>query len=233
MNTYLKHQWAAIRRHPVLASVLAILCLVFAAFSFIIGFIQMVIVLVPVAAFTSFMLHRRTKKGADLGRAEAIAALSYIAIGAVLTFGLIQAVPYGHNHNAYVASTAGEMKWDSPETRTMVVNACYGCHSDQVTYPGYASVAPISWAVQSHIDEGRDKLNFSTFTTNSHGFNDVIEVIQEGSMPPSYYTAFGKHPEARLTDAQITKLVAGLSATMSMNNVSAHSAGRERGGDGD
>lgn len=232
MNTYLKHQWAAIRRHPILASVLAVLCLVFAVFSFLIGFIQMVVLLVPVAAFASFMLHRRTKKGADHGRAEAIAALSYIAMGAVLTFGLIQAVPYGHNHNPYVDSQAGEMKWDSPDTRTMVVNACYGCHSDQVKYPAYASVAPISWAVQSHIDEGKDRLNFSKFTSNPNRFHDVLEVIQNKSMPPSYYTAFGKHPEARLTDAQITKLVAGLKASLAMNGVSAQSGG-DRGGNGD
>ncbi len=192
----------------------------------------MVIVLIPVAAFASFMLHRRTKKGADHGRAEAIAALSYIAIGAVLTFGLIQAVPYGHNHNAYVASTAGEMKWDSPDTRTMVVNACYGCHSDQIKYPGYASVAPISWAVQSHIDEGRDKLNFSRFTSNSRRFHDVLEVIQNQSMPPSYYTQFGKHPEAKLTADERAKLIAGLKASLSLNGVSAQSE-REHGGDND
>lgn len=223
---------AIIRRHPVLASVLAVLCIVFAGFSFMIGFIQMVVLLLPVAVFAWVMLHRRQQKGADLGRAEVLATLSYLTIGAVLTFGLIQAVPYGHNHNTYVASTAGEMKWDSQETRTMVVNACYGCHSDQVKYPTYASIAPISWAVQSHIDEGRDKLNFSTFTTNSHGFREIAEVVQNGSMPPSYYTAFGKHPEARLTDAQITKLVAGLKASLALNNVSAQSGG-DHGGDGD
>lgn len=227
-----KSTWATIRRHPVLASVLAVLCLIFAGFSFYIGFIQMVILLIPVAVLVTLMLHRRSKKGADHGRAEAIAALSYIAIGAVLTFGLIQAVPYGHNHNAYVASTAGELKWDTPRTRELVVNACYGCHSDQIEYPSYASIAPISWAVQSHIDEGRDKLNFSTFTTNSHGFHEAVEVIQDGSMPPSYYTRFGKHPEARLSDKEMKELVAGLHATLTLNGVNSES-GRERGDDND
>lgn len=231
-SSFPKDLWAITRRHPVLASVLGVLCIIFAGFSFMIGFIQMVVLLLPVAVFAWVMLHRRQQKGADLGRAEVIATVSYLTIGAVLTFGLIQAVPYGHNHNPYVASTSGEMKWDSPDTRTMVVNACYGCHSDQVKYPAYASVAPISWAVQSHIDEGRDKLNFSTFTSNSHGFREIAEVVQNGSMPPSYYTAFGKHPEARLTDAQITKLVAGLKASLALNGVSAQS-GREHGGDND
>lgn len=231
-SSFPKNTWAIIRRHTVLAAVLAILCLVFAGFSFYIGFIQMVILPIPVAVFVTLMLHRRTKKGADHGRAETIAALSYIAIGAVLTFGLIQAVPYGRNHNAYVASRSGEMKWDSPRTRELTVNACYGCHSDQIEYPSYASIAPISWAVQSHIDEGRDKLNFSTFTTNSHGFDEVIEVIEDGSMPPGYYTAFGRHPEARLTDAEIKELLSGLHATLTLNGVNSES-GRERGDDND
>jgi hypothetical protein len=227
-----KNTWAILRRHTVLAAVLAILCLGFAGFSLYIGFIQMVILLIPVAVFVTLMLHRRTKKGADHGRAETIAALSYIAIGAVLTFGLIQAVPYGRNHNAYVASRSGEMKWDSPRTRELTVNACYGCHSDQIEYPSYASIAPISWAVQSHIDEGRDKLNFSRFTDTSRRFDDVIEVIQDGSMPPSYYTRFGKHPEANLSNAEIAELVAGLKASLALNGVSAQSE-REHGDDND
>jgi len=32
-------------------------------------------------------------------------------------------------------------------------------------------------------------------------------------MPPRYYTMFGKHPEAKLTDAEISELIAGLRAT--------------------
>lgn len=220
-----KDIWAAIRRHPVLASVLALLCLVFGVFSVLVGFAQMIVLLLPVAVFAWLLLQRRQRKSADQGRAEVIATLSYIAIGAVLTFVLIQAVPYGRNHNAYDPSTAGELKWDSPRTRELTVNACYGCHSNQVEYPTYASVAPISWAIQSHIDEGREKLNFSTFTTRSHGFDEAVEVIQDGSMPPGYYTAFGRHPEARLTDSEIQELVAGLKATLTLNGVREGSGG--------
>jgi Ca2+/Na+ antiporter len=223
-----KTTWAAVRRHPVLASVLAVLCLVFAGLSFLVGFIQMVVLLIPVAIFVLYMLHRRTKKGADDGPAETIAVLSYIAIGAVLTFVLIQAVPYGRNHNTYDPSTAGEMKWDTSRTRELTVNACYGCHSNQVEYPSYASVAPISWAVQSHIDEGRQKLNFSTFTSQSEGFDEVLEVIDDGSMPPGYYTAFGRHPEARLSDAEMVELVRGLHATLTANGVNSESGGNKK-----
>jgi hypothetical protein len=107
------------------------------------------------------------------------------------------------------------------------VRACYGCHSNEVDYPAYASVAPISWMVQRHVEEGRDELNFSTFDVSTHGADDAVETILDGSMPPSYYTRFGLHPEAKLTDAEIQELVAGLRATFAASGVT--SEGKERG----
>ena len=80
-------------------------------------------------------------------------------------------------------------------------------------YPAYASVAPISWTVQSHVDEGIDKVNYQEWNLRQREAEETIEVIREGSMPPSYYTMFGMHPEAKLTDAEISELIAGLLAT--------------------
>jgi hypothetical protein len=88
-------------------------------------------------------------------------------------------------------------------------------------------VAPISWAVQNHVDEGRSKVNYSEFTSNSEGADDTIEVIQNGFMPPSYYTNFGRHPEANLTAAERNTLIAGLKATPGMGE----GGGRENGED--
>jgi hypothetical protein len=99
-----------------------------------------------------------------------------------------------------------------------MVRACFGCHSNEVKYPSYANVAPISWAVQNHVDEGRSKVNYSEFTSNSEGADDTIEVIQEGSMPPAYYTNFGRHPEAKLTTTELNTLIAGLKATPGMGD---------------
>ena len=226
LSTLVKDFWGFIRRHPITVGILVLLCIAYLIFSVMIGFAPMVVLLAPVALFVLFMLRRRFSAQKDGGRSEVLATISYVAIGSVLTFALIQLVPYGKSQTPFVSSTAGEMKWDSPRTRELTMNACYGCHSDQIEYPSYASVAPISWAVQHHIDEGRSELNFSTFTTNSHGFDDMVEVIQDGSMPPSYYTAFGKHPEARLSDSEIAELVAGLKATMALNGITEKSEGK-------
>ena len=49
------------------------------------------------------------------------------------------------------------------------------------------------------MNEGRDALNFSEYDKrHPRKARDAIETILEGSMPPSYYTWFGLHGEAKL-----------------------------------
>ncbi len=196
------------KRHVVLTAVLVFLCLLFVGFSFLIGFVQMSVLLAPVALIAWWII---TKRDPKTGRAEALTVISSIAIAFVVVFALIQAVPYGRSHSN--GPITGEPKWSSPQTRELMVRACFGCHSNEVKYPSYANVAPISWAVQNHVDEGRSAINYQEFTTKSGRADDTIEVIQEGSMPPSYYTAFGRHPEAKLTAAERKILIAGLQTT--------------------
>ena len=203
--------WAMAKRHVLLTATLIILCLLFIGFSYLTGFVQMSVLLAPVALIALWIIAKRDPR---TGHAEALMVLSSIAIASVAVFALIQAVPYGRSHTN--GPVTGEPKWSSPETRELMVRACFGCHSNEVEYPSYANVAPISWAVQNHVDEGRSQVNYSEFTTNSEGADETIEVIQEGSMPPAYYTAFGRHPEANLTTAEMNTLIAGLKATSGM-----------------
>lgn len=51
------------------------------------------------------------------------------------------------------------------DVRSLLKNACYDCHSNETVYPNYAYIAPISWAVKDHINEGREYLNFSEWGT--------------------------------------------------------------------
>jgi hypothetical protein len=201
------------KRHVLLTSVLVFLCLLFVGISYFIGFVQMSVLLAPIALIAWWII---TKRDPKTGRAEALTVISSIPIAFVAVFALIQAVPYGRSHTN--GPITGEPKWSSPETRELMVRACFGCHSNEVKYPSYANVAPISWAVQNHVDEGRSKVNYSEFTTNSEGADDTIEVIQNGFMPPSYYTAFGRHPEAKLTTTEMNTLIAGLKATPGMGD---------------
>ncbi len=91
--------------------------------------------------------------------------------------------------------------------------ACFQCHSNLVEYPWYSDIAPMSWAVQSHINGGRSEVNYSEFATDPGNADETIEVLQDGSMPPAYFTRFGRNPEAILSDAELKQLIAGLQAT--------------------
>ena len=88
--------------------------------------------------------------------------------------------------------------------------ACYDCHSSQPTYPWYTNIAPVSWWIKHHINEGSQHLNFSIWGTYSekrknHKLEECIEMIEEGEMPISSYTLM--HGEAKLTDSQKLQLV--------------------------
>ena len=145
------------------------------------------------------------------GRMGVVAVL----ISGVLTFGIIQLVPYGRAHSN--PPVTGEPKWANAGTRQLMVDSCFACHSNEVVYPPYASIAPISWEVQHHVEEGRDAVNYSEFATNPGEAEESIEVIEEGSMAPAYFTRFGLHPEANLTPEQTQQLIEGLRATPGMS----------------
>jgi hypothetical protein len=112
----------------------------------------------------------------------------------------IQVVPYGRNHTNPPMTV--EPVWDSPETRELVVRACFDCHSNQTVWPWYSHIAPISWLVQQDVDEGRNKLNYSEWTA---------KMVREGTMPQWYYAAI--HPQANLSSAETQLLIRGLVAT--------------------
>lgn len=98
----------------------------------------------------------------------------------------------------------------NPEVATILKNACYDCHSNQPTYPWYTSVAPVSWWIKNHINEGSKHLNFSIWQTytvkrKDHKLEECVEMIEEGEMPMNSYTWM--NPEAKLTDAQKQLLI--------------------------
>lgn len=132
-------------------------------------------------------------------------------VAAVAVMGLIQLIPYRDDRTP--PPTTGEPEWATAETRELMVRACFGCHSNEVDYPPYAEVAPISWLVQAHIDDGRGEVNYSRFATDPGNADESIETILDGSMPPAYYTAFGRNPQAVLTPDEVARLVDGLRAT--------------------
>lgn len=101
------------------------------------------------------------------------------------------------------------------DVKLILQESCYDCHSNATTYPWYADVAPASWFLKSHIDEGRSHLNFSewgdyTATKANHKLDESIEMVEEGEMPMTSYTLL--HPEGKLTKEEKEKLLSWLNS---------------------
>ena len=96
------------------------------------------------------------------------------------------------------------------EIESILKTSCYDCHTNESVYPWYTNVAPVSWWVKKHINEGRDELNLSEWGSYSlrrkdHKLDEIVEMIDEEEMPlPSYLIA---HGDARLSAEQKALLV--------------------------
>lgn len=123
-------------------------------------------------------------------------------------FVLIQLVPYRVEN----PEVSREPDWDRPQTRELAQRACYDCHSNEVAVPWYGQVAPVAWVVRRHVDEGRSELNFSEWDRPQKEAHEAGEKVEEGEMPPAYYTPL--HPGAQLSAEERQQLTAGLEATM-------------------
>ena len=128
----------------------------------------------------------------------------------ILVLGAAQLVPYGRFHTN--PPDGAVATFDSPRTRALAERACFDCHSNHTKWPWYASLAPVSWRIQHHVDEGREKLNFTAFDAGSEDMTEAAgeasKTITKGEMPPSDYLLM--HPEARLTASEKTALAQGL-----------------------
>ena len=123
----------------------------------------------------------------------------------------MQLIPYRISN----PSARSEPTWDSSRTRELAVSACFDCHSNEVRTPWYGKIAPISWWLTNHVNEGRAALNFSDWHGSSgEGADEAAESVREGSMPPSYYTWFGLHSGANLTPTERRELADGLERTL-------------------
>lgn len=203
-----------IRAYKATAVVVAIMCLAFLTISVLIGMppFGFVVIIGLVAIPTLWYIVRAQRASTtSASKLTNIRLLTVIFAATLGTMVIIQVIPYGRAHSN--PPITGEPEWATPRTRELMVRACFGCHSNEVKYPSYASVAPISWVVQSHVDEGRQSVNYSEFDKGQRRAKNTVLAVTSGFMPPSYFTQFGRHPEAKLSQAEMAELIAGLKAT--------------------
>lgn len=134
-----------------------------------------------------------------------------IVFWCLVGFAMIQFIPVD-KVNKPVDKTKNfvEVKNTPAKVSELIKNACYDCHSDETVYPKYAYIAPFSWSVKSHVNDGREHLNFSVWET----YNDdlkrnmltkSIQTIENKVMPMPAYIIY--HKEANLTEAERSLLI--------------------------
>jgi hypothetical protein len=96
-----------------------------------------------------------------------------------------------------------------PEIDSILARSCNDCHSNRTDWIWYSNVAPASWFMAYHVEEGRIELNFSEWGKLSPGrasrkLEEICEQVNAGEMPIWNYVLL--HPSAHLTDADKKKL---------------------------
>lgn len=119
---------------------------------------------------------------------------------------IIQLVPVDRTNQPIDSRVDFVHVMNTPEKITQILkNACYDCHTNETKYPKYAYIAPISWSVKHHVNEGREHANFSIWGTYNQDIkksiiDNTIATVRDRRMPFPGYIA--QHPEANLTDAE-------------------------------
>jgi hypothetical protein len=88
------------------------------------------------------------------------------------------------------------------EVHQILKQKCYDCHSNNTKYPWYIYIQPVGWWMASHISEGKEHLNFSSFKKYdpkkaAHKLEEISEAVTEGWMPLESYTLI--HTETKVT----------------------------------
>ena len=78
------------------------------------------------------------------------------------------------------------------DIQTILKTSCYDCHSNNTLYPWYASIQPVAWWLNDHIEEGKKEINFNEFAGYSlrrqyKKLGEIIKQLKEDEMPLESY----------------------------------------------
>lgn len=83
--------------------------------------------------------------------------------------------------------------------------SCYDCHSNNTNYPWYSYIQPVRMVMESHINEGKENLNFNEWGNYSsrkqnNKLDRIAKQIESNEMPLASYTLI--HKNATLSATQ-------------------------------
>lgn len=123
----------------------------------------------------------------------------------------IQFIPTYRNQSNEVLSSDISLTYNVSENIQSILKAsCYDCHSNNTDYPWYNKVQPVSWLLESHIKQGKAKLNFSEFGSYSSRIQKnklkfIASQIENDKMPIASYTLI--HRNAKISEKEKLLLI--------------------------
>lgn len=121
--------------------------------------------------------------------------LKLLLIILATVFILIQLIPVNRSNPAFNKTTEIQAP---PEVLEILKTSCYDCHSNETVWPTYSYVAPISFFISNHVQEGRKELNFSEWSSyplkkQQKKLEEMQEEIAEEKMPMPVYLFMHSH----------------------------------------
>ena len=136
--------------------------------------------------------------------------LKWLVISLAILFISIQFIRPARTNPAIDETRTLEAAAHMPtEINAILSRSCNDCHSNRTVWPWYSQVAPISWWLIDHVNEGRRELNFSTWAQYDREeaikrLKDICKEVESGAMPMRSYTR--GHPGAKLSPDDVRKL---------------------------
>lgn len=128
-----------------------------------------------------------------------------ILLGILAIFILIQFFRPEKNNSKNEMNAMSTVMEIPVEVTKIIQTSCADCHTNSTNYPWYSEIAPVSWYLAQHVEEGKEHLNFSEWTTynkdqQEHIIKDIKEVLNDREMPLKSYLLI--HKDAKLTENQ-------------------------------
>jgi len=130
--------------------------------------------------------------------------LKWTIIVLVVAFVAIQFVrPAMTNPAVDESQTINALTQMKPEVASILDRSCRDCHSNKTVWPWYTQVAPVSWWLSNHVNDGRRNLNLSDWgklprDRQERKLRQMCDEVTDGQMPLSSYLPM--HPAARLSE---------------------------------
>ena len=138
-------------------------------------------------------------------------AVKIIIAALVLMFIAVQFIPSGipSNKPEDEKSIANDSLITGP-VLDQLRKSCFDCHSNQVDLPWYSKMAPSSWFLAGHINEGRSHLNFSEWEDYSNRekvriLEEIKDEVASGGMPLKSYLLI--HRDAKTDSAEVAVIL--------------------------